>query len=464
MTVEPHAFNHDAALAYLYGRIDFERNAKIPYLSRGLTLDRMRELAARLGNPHERYPIVHVAGTKGKGSTSAMIAAILTAAGYRTGLYTSPHLECVEERLAIDGRRCASEEFVEVLNAVRPEVEALDREASRDAAGEPGPTYFEITTAAAMLHFARHAVDAAVLEVGLGGRLDATNICQPAVSVVTNISFDHTRQLGNTLGLIAAEKAGIIKPGVPVVSGVTVAEPREVIEQIAGERGCRCFRLGREFHAQYRGSDDARAGFDYEENCGSTPISLPGLSLAMLGRHQVSNAAVALAAAGRLRDAGWHISEAALRRGIGQVHCPARTEVVRRNPTVVIDAAHNVASVQALLEVLAESFPQAGRRILVFAVSRDKDATGILAKLLPAFDVLVLTRFVNNPRSSEPETLAEQVRELLAGAALPDRQLLVRPDPVSAWETARELANAHDLICIAGSFFLAAALRPVVVA
>ena len=203
MTASPDAFDHAAALTYLHGRIDYERNTKLPYRSRGLKLDRMRELAARLGNPHQRYPILHVAGTKGKGSTASMLAAILTAAGYRTGLYTSPHLDCVEERMAVDGHACSPQELVELLRAVRPLVDTLDQAATHPQGYAGGPTYFEITTATAMLHFCRQAVDAAVLEVGLGGRLDSTNICQPEVSVITSISFDHTQQLGNTLAAIA---------------------------------------------------------------------------------------------------------------------------------------------------------------------------------------------------------------------------------------------------------------------
>lgn len=472
MTGAPDDSDYDAALAYLHGRIDYERNTKLPYRSRGLKLDRMRELAAGLGNPQLLYPVIHVAGTKGKGSTASMLAAILTAAGYRTGLYTSPHLECVEERMAVDGHLCRPQELVELLRAVRPLVDTLDLAAAQSQGGAGGPTYFEITTATAILHFQRQAVDAAVLEVGLGGRLDSTNICQPEISVITSISFDHTQQLGNTLTAIAEEKAGIIKPGVPVVSGVTAAEPRAAIERIAEERGCRCFGLDRDFHVHYRGSQlpaerlDAVPGsgatLDYEEHCGPAPLSLPGLSLAMLGRHQAHNAAVAVATVCRLREAGWEIPETAIRAGIAQVHCPARTEVVGRHPTVLLDAAHNVASSQALIDVLDESFTSCRRRILIFAVSRDKDAAGILACLLPAFDVLVLTRFLGNPRYTDPNSLAETAERILAAHPVPNRTVLVRPNASSAWQTARALAVDDDLICIAGSFFLAAELRPMI--
>jgi len=208
MPSAPDIMDHDAALAFLFGRIDYERADRFPYRSRGLKLDRMRELASRLGDPHERFPIVHVAGTKGKGSTSTMIADVLSAAGYRTGLYTSPHVTCVEERLQVDGRLCGREEFVELIRQIRPAVDAMDRDCHTRGEAGCGPTYFEITTAAALLHFAHRQVDVAVLEVGLGGRLDSTNICRPQVSVITSISFDHMRQLGNTLAAIAGERRG----------------------------------------------------------------------------------------------------------------------------------------------------------------------------------------------------------------------------------------------------------------
>ena len=223
---------YDDALALLWERIDYERASGVVYGESEYKLDRMRELLARLGNPQSSAPIVHVAGTKGKGSTAAMTAAVLSAAGYRTGLFSSPHLKRVEERMAIDGQLCPEAEFLKLARRLRPIVADMDAQAARTS-GEVGPTYFELTTAVALLHFATQQVDAMVLEVGMGGRLDSTNVCSSTVSVITSISFDHTRQLGHTLALIAREKAGIIKPGVPVVSGVVADEPRGVIEEVS---------------------------------------------------------------------------------------------------------------------------------------------------------------------------------------------------------------------------------------
>ena len=251
---------HAAALDWLMARINYERTPLPHYQDRQLKLDRMRQLLTRLGQPDVGMKIIHVAGTKGKGSTCAMLSAILTAAGYRTGLFSSPHLDRIEERFAIDGVPCTSEEFVTLVDRVRAEVRAMDEEASaaHDPAG--GPTYFEITTAMALLHFVEHQADAVILEVGLGGRLDSTNVCLPVVSVITSISFDHMRQLGNTLAAIAREKGGIIKPGVPVVSGVTDPEPQQAIAEIALNHGCRLIQLDRDFRIQYHAPGQSRGG------------------------------------------------------------------------------------------------------------------------------------------------------------------------------------------------------------
>ena len=241
----------DAAVDWLMGRINYERAAVIPYQERQLKLDRMRQLLTRLGQPDAGMKIIHVAGTKGKGSTSAMIAAVLSAAGYRAGVFSSPHLARIEERFAVDGEACTAAEIVALVNRMQPVVRAMDDEAIDE--GEPmgGPTYFDLTTAMALLHFVERQVDAAILEVGLGGRLDSTNVCLPAVSVITSISFDHMKQLGNTLAAIAREKAGIIKPGVPVVCGVSEPEAQAVIAGVAREHGCRLIQIGRDFHYVY---------------------------------------------------------------------------------------------------------------------------------------------------------------------------------------------------------------------
>lgn len=461
-------------LRFLFERINYERLQSMPYHERLLKLDRMRCLLRGLGDPHLRLPAVHIAGTKGKGSTAAMLAAVLSAAGYRTGLYTSPHLERLEERIAIDGQPLRTAELAELVARVRPVVEEMDRRAAREPA-EIGPTYFELTTALAMLHFAERGVDLAVLEVGLGGRLDSTNVCQPVVCVITSISYDHCRQLGNTLAEIAREKAGIIKPGVPVVSGASQPEARAAIRAAADAQAAPLKELGVDFHFRYQAPRDLQLAdqpsrLDYWTSPVTRRPSLEaeptprvaeqapwpagcfGLALRLPGRHQAANAAVALAALGELLAQGWPVPEAAVHRGLGAARCAGRVEVVARRPVVVLDTAHNAASVDALLAVLAESF-RAQRRLLLMAATKEKDLRAMLERLLPAFDQVVFTRYQSNPRAVAPEELAGLATEI-SGKTYP-----IEDDPAAAWQRVRGLAGPDDLICVTGSFFLAGEIR-----
>jgi dihydrofolate synthase/folylpolyglutamate synthase len=456
----PAGLEDDLALQFLNSRIDYERALAVPLDKRDFRLDRMRDLLARVGNPHESLRIVHVAGTKGKGSTAAMIAAVLSAAGYRTGLYTSPHLNRVEERLMIDGAICPSNEFAQLVDGIQGAVAAMDSQSTSDGDGSNRPTYFEIITALALVHFAKHRLQAAVLEVGVGGRLDSTNVCTPLVSVITSISFDHTQLLGTTLGSIAAEKAGIIKPSVPVVSGVQADEPRAVIADVARRNGCRLAELGREFDFEYRPPRNLERAaslgtMDFIDRTGQMPRRLGELQLALLGRHQAANAAVGMAALAELGRQGFDVAESALRHGLAEVRWPARAEVLRRRPTVLLDAAHNVASAEALLRVLDESF-DCPRRLLVFAATRDKNVRGMLEALLPRFDAVICTRYWTNPRGVPPEELDVLAAELWGIGRH------VCTDPASAWQTAQKLAGKDDLICVTGSIFVAAEMRAVI--
>jgi dihydrofolate synthase/folylpolyglutamate synthase len=453
-----------SALEFLFGRINYERTVHIPYRTGGLKLERMQQLLAILGDPHVGLPVVHIAGTKGKGSTATMIAGILQAAGYRTGLYTSPHLERLEERFVINGQVCSEAEFVRLaadLQAATSELEA------RDPANKM-PTFFEITTAMGLLHFARSRAEIVVLEVGLGGRLDSTNVCRPLVSVITSISFDHVKQLGNTLSAIAREKAGIIKPGVPVVTSVCEEEPRQVIEQVAADQGAPLVARGREFDYSISHDEARRLQVVYREPADRVTYAygLGPVRLGMIGDHQALNAATAIAAV-RALPARFNVPDDTIVSGLRQARCPARIEVLQEKPTVIIDVAHNIASIEALVAALL-SFP-ARRRILVFASSRDKDTRGMLRLLLPHFDHVIVTRFVNNPRAVEPEELrawAQQLADEEPVHHAPLRQVAIEiaADPGSAWRRSREIAQPSDLICATGSFFLAAELRPLIAA
>ena len=442
-----------AAIEFLYGRINYERVQVEAYSTSDFKLDRMRVLLSLIGNPHERLPAVHVAGTKGKGSTCAMIASVLTAAGHRTGLYISPHISAFEERMTVDGVRPSQDEIVVLVNRLLPVIAHMD-----SLPGQMQPTYFELATAIAWLHFEDRQVDFVVLEVGLGGRLDSTNVCRPLVTVITNVSRDHTHILGSTVRQISWEKAGIIKPGVPVVSGVSHVDAIGIVEQVCRERDVPLRLLGREIHVTARHRhDDASSNED-----GTSSIDVQtshsewrGIPVSLRGVHQSTNAALVLAAIDELRLGGVSIPEAAVRAGMADVRWPGRIEVVARRPTVVIDAAHNRESVRALVATLREEF-RPRRRLLVFAATRDKDVAGLLRLLLPEFDTIIFTKYTDNPRGVPAAELQSFVR------SVSNREVHLADDPPSAWHLAQRWAGSDDLIAITGSFFLVAELRDLV--
>lgn len=457
--------DREQAIEFLLNRINYERSPWVPYGRRQLKLDRMRQLLTRLGNPDVGLPIVHVAGTKGKGSTSALIASVLHAAGYDVGVFSSPHLESIEERFSVNGRAITGDELVAFVNRLRPVVRAMDQEAATSEDVSLSPTYFELTTALALMHFVERQVDVAVLEVGLGGRLDSTNVCQPAVTVISSISFDHTKQLGNTLAEIAAEKAGIIKPGVPVLCGPLAEEPRRVIAGIAQQHGCRMLEAGRDFWHDYRpplnlDQHDGLSQLDFHSQLGDDSLQLTAVPLGMLGEHQAANAALALATIMELRRQGWLISTDAMHEGLGNLALPARVEILSRRPTVVLDVAHNVASVRALVKVLLESFA-CKQRTLLLAVTRDKDVTGIVRELMPHFSRVVVTQYQENPRAVPTVELGKMVRAELQRLKRDDvaESVVEESRPEQAWKLVRATAAPDELVCITGSFFIAAELR-----
>ncbi|MEM8678385.1 MAG: folylpolyglutamate synthase/dihydrofolate synthase family protein [Planctomycetota bacterium] len=452
----PPILSYDAAVEFLFGRINYERVSPIP---QSFKLDRMRELSDRLGKLHQGLPVVHVAGSKGKGSTSRFIAEILRAAGYRVGMYTSPHLQRVEERIWLDGNICLPEQFAALTAEIEPVVRAMDGDRTDP---DRSPTYFEIMTAMAMLHFRQAQVDLAVLEVGLGGRLDSTNICEPACCVITSISLDHTKQLGSTLAEIAAEKAGIVKDRVPVVSGVVQPQPAAVIEQTAARHAAPLLKLDRDFGPTQLKTPPARPPasprmtFDFEQR---TPaIRLAGLETSVLGTHQAANAAVACATATQLRDHGWTIPDAALRAGVAATAVPARIEVLQSWPPVILDTAHNDASMHALVATLDTSWPDTNKAVIL-GTTRGKSLEAMLSILTRWADRLILTPYLTNPRSCSTAQLNKIVSEVQPS----DRRLEVHQvrSPVEAWQHAWP-PQENQLTCITGSFFLAGEIRPLI--
>ncbi len=447
--------DYQERLDYLYHCLNYEWQG-MPRVPAELTLGRMRRLLKRLGEPQAGLPIIHVAGTKGKGSTAAMMAAVLTASGVSTGLYCSPHLHRLEERFTIDGNPASETEIVELVDDVREAVERLEVEDPhyRDRRS----TFFEITTAMGLLHFARRNVGAVVLEVGMGGRLDSTNVVHPVLSIITSISFDHTRQLGNTLGLIATEKAGIFKRGRPAVSGEREGEAQESIRRVAAQRRCPLHELGTDF--------------DFRIISPEQPLSRPTpcrvatrtwrtdwgvFNLPLLGPHQAHNAAIALAGLDVLAEErpNLTVSREDVIRGFGALRWPARVEILGQRPYLVIDGAHNGASAIALAETLRTCFPP-GRRTLVFGTTREKDLGGQLLALLPLFDEVIATRYVENPRALPTETIADAVL-MLDGRTIP-----IVEHPAEALELARQRTAPDGLICVTGSLFLAAEARAIV--
>jgi dihydrofolate synthase/folylpolyglutamate synthase len=417
----------DRNLAYLYG---LQGHGIKPGLS--LTI----ALLGALGDPHQAFRVVHVGGTNGKGSTAAMVASVLAAQGYRVGLYTSPHLVDFTERIRINGAPISPERVGELTEAIR--------HAAGTRLMEP-PTFFEATTALAFLHFAEQGVQYAVVEVGMGGRFDATNVLTPLVSVITTIGLDHQEYLGDTPEAIAREKAGIVKRGVPVVTGRLGAGPLRVIRAAASDRLAPCLSLGEDF--DILGETPQR--FAYR----GVWRAYDGLSCPLAGRHQLDNAACALAALELADERGATVGEGAIRDGIRTVRWPGRLELAGRKPDLLLDGAHNPQAAEALAAYLTAlrgrgGLAGRGRLILVIGMMRDKDHRGVLARLtaVPGVAQVIVTRAAH-PRAAAPEDLARKGADL----GVP---VQVCPSVGEAFARARALAGPDDTILITGSLLV----------
>ncbi|MEM7453914.1 MAG: folylpolyglutamate synthase/dihydrofolate synthase family protein [Planctomycetota bacterium] len=446
----------EARFPELYSRLNYERT--IPDGSSHFKLQNMIDLASRLDNPHLAYPVIHVAGTKGKGSVSTMVGSVLSSTGMKTGVYTSPHLETVRQRMTVDGELIPEDDLSDLLALLGPHLSELDRDT--DSGTRRPVTFFDVITTSAFTHFARSKVDAAVIEVGLGGRLDSTNICQPAVTIITNISHDHTRQLGDTLEEIAGEKAGIIKAEIPVISGAVNPDAAKVIRRISAEKSAPLYELDRDFHFEACADDGS---FSTSGKVCGIEYRLEGLRTLMPGVHQIANAAVAVAALIAFRASGFEIAEDKIADGLSGAALAGRTEVINSKPPVILDMAHNVASISALVEAAhgLQQWQNARRRVLLIAISREKDATGMLRLLTGQFDEIVITKYTTNPRSREPEELeaiATRLRDQMNLATRID----VIADPAAAWNRTCETSAPDDFVCVTGSAFLIAELRPLI--
>jgi dihydrofolate synthase/folylpolyglutamate synthase len=412
-----------------------------------LGLEGMERLLALLDDPQAGVPSVHIGGTNGKGSTAAMLAAILQAAGYRTGLYTSPHLLDFSERIRVDGVPIGTAEVTRLTAQLKALCSAhftdrpiLDPSSSR----LPHPTFFELTTAMAFLHFARQAAETAVIEVGLGGRFDATNVIVPRVSVVTNVSLEHQEYLGRTLPEIAGEKAGIVKANVPVVTA-TSGEGYEVIRRIATERGAPLVHVREAYAYTIRESGLAGQTLDL-----TGPVRrYDALRIPLAGRHQAENAVVAIAAAELLASEGFRVDEAAIRGGLTRATWPGRLQLVSDRPRILLDGAHNPAGAEALAAFLTEHRPALNRLIMVFGVLRDKDWEAMLAPLGRLADHTILTHPPAD-RGADPHELVRADRYC--------SKVEIAADPGEGLALARAMAGPDDTILVTGSLYTVAAI------
>ena len=447
------ARNYQEALDYLYSFIDYSLKRNFRNAAEKFNLDRVREFMRYLGDPQKDYGIIHVAGTKGKGSVSSLCASVLTAQGYKTGLYTSPHMVDFTERIRIDRAEISKQDLVDLVGELKPLTEKV-REI----------TTFELMTALALLYFSRQKVDYAVVEVGLGGRLDATNIVDPLLSVITSISYDHMQILGNTLSEIAFEKGGIIKPGRPVVVAPQKKEARLKLAQIAKERNAPMIQVGRDYlYAADSHSLDGQTLLvwtpdeqplvdEFIESGGRNVWSPLRLRIPLLGYHQVENAATAYAALKTAEKFGVVLSQQAYQKGFAEDEWPGRMELLRRHPPVLIDSAHNRYSALRLRQAMDDYFPGLPV-LLVFGASEDKDVEGMFQELLPKVHRVITTQTIH-PRAMD-------AHKLVALAHRCGRSAEAITPIEDALQIALQEAGQESVVLITGSVFVAAAAREI---
>ncbi|MGB0768244.1 MAG: bifunctional folylpolyglutamate synthase/dihydrofolate synthase [Phycisphaeraceae bacterium] len=435
--------NYTTGLKWLYGHVDNERLRLVKYDDQTFSLDRMRQLLKLLGNPQDGLKIVHVAGTKGKGSTCAMIASMLQGCGYVVGSFSSPHLIDLRERITINGSMVPYNECADLFREIA-KVEGKLK-------GGP-PTFFEIMTAAALKYFADQAVDIAVLETGIGGRLDCTSVVEPLVTAVTAISMDHTHLLGDTLEAIAKEKAGIFKPGVPALTLKQEDEAAEALSQAALDAGTMLETTGDEIDFSYRFEANKELG-PHCRVCVNTETSkFEHLAVPLKGEHQAHNCALALAVLDKLKQHGFHFEEQQLIKGLAATELPGRMEFVHDKPRVLIDGAHNASSIHALIKSLG-AHVQYDSLVMVFGCGQDKDIPGMLEQVALGADKIIFTEAKGNPRAVETGDLLKRFAEVSGKMAQTADNL---PD---ALKLAARAVSREDLIVVTGSFYLAGEAR-----
>lgn len=391
-------------------------------------------LLARVGDPHSRLRFIHIAGTNGKGSTAAMLSRIFRSHGIRAGLYTSPHLVRFTERFRINDEEVATDRILQVFEKIRMTMDE-----------RTPPTFFEMVTAMALLYFAEEEVDFAIMETGMGGRLDATNVITPEVSIITNIGFDHQEFLGSTISSIAREKAGIIKRSVPVVTGALQPVAQGILKTACMNKAAPLYR----FKSDFRVRRSSNGCFQYR----GIKLKLPSLNLNLKGPHQVGNAALALAALEILEQKRLiSLKPGLIARAMEDVRWPARLEVLETHPIIVLDGAHNPQGAESLHDALKQSFTYE-KLYLIIGIMADKDILGVLRRLLPMAESAIFTR-PRYVRAANPEDIRRMARPYI-------QKYYVISDPASAIQEAKNMAGPNDLICITGSLYFAGEVKEI---
>ncbi len=435
---------------FLLQTIDYEKLTQYKYDTTSFDLKRMEEMMSFVGNPHKKSRCVHVTGTKGKGSTAIIIASVLKELGLRTGLFTSPHLKYLGERMKVNDIMISKNTFVQLISKLKP---YIDKTVLRNPTLMP--TFFEIVTAIAFLYFERENVDISVLEVGMGGRLDSTNIIVPEVAVITPVGYDHMDKLGHTLDKIAYEKAGIIKEKTPVVSSTQESKAFSIIAKTSKEKNAHLYLIGKDVLISDIRIIERSGVNGTEFEIKTWRNRYENVFLPLIGRHQIENCATAIAAIEVLSEAGViNADNETIINALAKVRCPARIEVISNNPLIVLDTAHTVASMKTLKESIQETLSYKNL-ILVIGLSSDKDIEGVLREISCIADSLILTR-TGNPREADPEQMAVVVKHFY------QKNPLVIEDIDEALSEAKRIAKKDDLICITGSFFLAGKVEKIV--
>jgi len=429
---------YDEAIEYLFGKTDYEKERRLRYNVTTFNLKRMQKLLSLLGNPHDKVQSVHIAGTKGKGSTATMLGKMLEANGYNVGLYTSPHVVNLRERIAVNSEMISESEMLGVLNRAYAPIEKMSK--------NDCPTFFEIMTALAFMHFVDKKVDIGIIETGMGGRLDSTNVINPKVIGITSLSIDHQRQLGNTIDSIAKEKAGVFKRGVPIVTVMQDPAAMSVLKSEAMAVNAPLSITGCDIDFSYR-FETSREHGPHTRVCLSTQTSkFEHLRVPLYGKHQAINCGLALAILDKLKTSGYNIDNAKATYGLERVYLAGRMEMIADDPRIMIDGAHNAASIRALIHAIGQNIPY-DSMVVIFGCNIDKDVRGMLQELQYGADKVIFTRS-SSPKAMLPEDLSEIYAEVCG------KMCQTAVSLGEGLQLASSAIRRGDLICITGSFYL----------